>query len=247
MNKQIFGNLEHIFHKNSWRIALVFVIIGLLGGLTSLLPKSTARTIEVVGEGRSAIAPDKYTYNAFIEVEKLTSDEAQNAVSVQVALIRKLVGEAVLADSQFETVEINVTPKYSSVSSGMKVSGYLGQQSILISSTDRAKLLGFSSTLTENGATRLVGPAPVFSSEKSSSVYQDTQKKALADAKNRATLLAKESGNQIGEVLSISQKSLSAPAPTVPLLNSSEQTVSEVGAANQNEIVTQIIVVYILK
>ncbi|MEI7791991.1 MAG: SIMPL domain-containing protein [Candidatus Berkelbacteria bacterium] len=248
MNKQIFGNLEHIFHKNSWRIATVFIVIAILGGLTFFIPRPAARTIQITGEGKSTVVPEKYTYSATIEVKKLTADDARTAVSAQVSQITKILSEKGISAENVKSETINVTPEYQSTVAGMKVSDYLGQESISISAADLAKLLEISSVLTGNDATNLVGPTPFFASEKVASARSDAEKKAMENAKTRAASLAHENGDKLAEVLQTSEANLAMPLPASAALSAGGQSVTPSPTAlTENEVTAYITVTYAVK
>lgn len=248
MNKQIFGNLEHIFHKNSWRIATVFIVIAVLGGLTVFIPRSAVRTIQITGEGKSAVIPEKYNYSAIIEIRKLTADDARAAVSAQVSQLTKILLEKGILAENVQSETINVTPEYQSTPAGMKVSGYVGQQSISVSATELAKLLDLSGVLTSNGAVNLVGPTPYFSTEKVATARKDAEKKAIDDAKTRATSMASENGDKLADVLEISEANIAMPVPASAALAIGGQSAAASSLpVNQNEIIANVTVLYSVK
>ena len=252
MNKQIFGSLEHLFHKNSWRIATVFIIIAILSTAIFLLPRSAAKTIQLTGEGKVTIAPDTLRYSAIVESKKLTADEASKATSDQVALIAKLLVAKGLSADDIKMQTVIVAPEYQSTPTGAKVSNYSGQETLAVTFGDVTKQEEIAQILIQNGASSLIGPTPIYSPEKVSTARKAAETKAIADAKSRAASVVKESGYKLGDAIKISEPNIAIPAPAAAAQITEGQAGS--GSANsqtlptnENEITVQITVTYLLK
>jgi len=252
MNKQIFGSLEHLFHKNSWRIATVFIVVAILSTAIFLLPRSAAKTIQLTGEGKVTIMPDTLRYSAIVESKKLTADEASKATSDQVALIAKLLMAKGLSADDIKMQTVIVAPEYQSTPAGAKVSNYSGQETLAVTFDNSIKQGEIAQILIDNGASSLIGPTPIYSADQVSSARKAAEAKAIADAKSRAAAVVKESGYKLGEAIKISEPEIAMPtqvgaAEITEGQASSGSSTSQRIATNENEITVQITVIYLLK
>jgi len=251
MNKQIFGSLDSFFSKNLWRVLVVLVVIAAFAITFLYLQRGKISTIEIIGEGKVNIEPDSLRYSAIIEAKKLTADDAKKATSDQVSLITKLLLAEGLAVEDVKTQNVIVAPEYQSTPAGMKVSNYSGQETLAIVFRDISKQKKILDILIENGAASLIGPSPLYSSDKISAARKAAETKAIEDAKSRATSAAKEAGNNLGRAIKISQANIGMPAqiaaaaPGDLVVSSGETSVAPM--ANENEIVAQITITYSLK
>lgn len=165
-------------------------------------------TITVSGSGKIDAAPDVAYLNVAVEARAATAKEAQAKNATQFAGLTKLLtGTYKVAAKDLKTTGFYVQPEYdyNSKEGTNTIKGYLATHSIRITTRDLDGIGKLLDDLSASGANRVDGVQ--FDTEKQDQYELQALDKAMANARAKADTLAKASGKQVKDVISISQNS----------------------------------------
>jgi uncharacterized protein YggE len=197
------------------RIALVAGLLLAAAALAGVLrpegassaadPAADPDTVTVTGTGTVTAVPDRAQISAGVESRAAT---ARAALAANATAMRKVLDALRAAggkDVTTQTVSLSTSFDEQGQPNGFVASN--------IASAETA--LGTAGSLidaaVEAGANSVYGPT--LSRSDADELYRDALEKAVADAKERASVLAKAAGRQVGRVTTISE----ASAPAFPV------------------------------
>jgi uncharacterized protein YggE len=194
-------------------IALLITAATLAGCKTEVVtaPSGPAvNTVTAPGTGKAAAIPDMATMSFGVTAQAKEAKSALDQASAEAAKITDALKKAGVADKDIQTQDVSVYPQYDPNNS-KTITGYQASLSVSAKVRDIASLGKVISAATAAGAEQINGPTFGLSEK---STYQDEAiQKAVDDAKAQATSMAKASGKQVGDVLSISSVGVNAPSP----------------------------------
>lgn len=226
-------------------ILSVFFIIKIINEIKSSRNVSSFNNIYIEGKGEVKTIPDIATLSINVSKEGVTAKEAQNLLNESVTKAVEYFKTQQIEDKDIKSEYGGLNPKYSYEKEVCytypcpvkepKIIGYTATQSISvrIREVDNANIL--RTGLADLGITNISGPT--FSIDDEDIYKEKAQALAIADAKEKAEILAKELGVKLGDIISFSEgveddcfggcgyesmmmdsaaKSVSAPAPTLP-------------------------------
>ncbi|MFZ9627730.1 MAG: SIMPL domain-containing protein [Ilumatobacteraceae bacterium] len=166
------------------------------------------RTLSVTGEGTVTVRPDTADVTVGVQVTAATADVAlQQANDAADALIAAVKGEGV-DEADIRTTSLYVYPMYSSDST---VSSYTASNMVTVTvrDIDKAGAVIDAAAGAASGAISISGIS--FSVDDTESALDSARTDAIENARARADQYAAAAGVEVGDVLLISETSVSSP------------------------------------
>ncbi|MEK7079990.1 MAG: SIMPL domain-containing protein [Patescibacteria group bacterium] len=173
-------------------------------------------TITVSGTGTSAMVPDIAKIQFTVTESAATVADAQKAATDKTDAAIKGMKDQGIDDKDVKTVYYNVAPKYeymnpcrpgmmcpAVVSGNPKIVGYEVSQSIEVKVRDTAKAGDVLQTLGTLGVQNISGPN--FTVDDDADVKSKAREEAIAQAREKAKVLAKQLGVHLGKVVNFSE------------------------------------------
>ncbi|MES2225435.1 MAG: SIMPL domain-containing protein [Patescibacteria group bacterium] len=177
-------------------------------------------TITVNGTGKGAAVPDIARISFTVQETAPDVAAAQKAATAKTDAAIKAVAALGVADKDVKTTGYNVNPQYASpqpcypgamcVQGSQKITGYQVSQSVDVKVRDTAKAGDVLAALGNIGVQNISGPD--FTVDDDTDVNAEARAAAIADARTKATELAKELGVHLGSVTNYSENG-STPMP----------------------------------
>ncbi len=197
-------------------ILAVFLGVETLGGLKSLRETDPAyNSISVTGEGEVFSVPDLATFSFSVSAEGKTVSDAQKQVTDKMDAILPALKGMGIDEKDVKTTDYSVYPKYSyeeirclayPCPAGRQVQdGYTANHSVSVKvrkTDDAGKALALAG---DNGATNLSNVS--FTVDDPEKVSAGARALAIADAKEKAKVLAKDLGVKLVRVVSFNDMS----------------------------------------
>lgn len=177
----------------------------------------TRATIDVSGEGISYALPDTATISFSVEAKGATIASAQNLVALRMNQAIDFLNKSNIDKSEIQTTDYNSYPEYNTPNPcvfGMpclnsnqpsKIIDYVSNESVTVKIKDTNTAGGILDGLGKVGVSSIQGPD--FSVGDPDAVKADARNKAISDAKQKAQLLAKQLGVNLGTVVRFSDNS----------------------------------------
>jgi hypothetical protein len=219
----------------------VFLAVQTIAGLMNMryigAGLSATNTINVSGYGESFGVPDIATFTFTVSSEKSTVAAAQEEATTKINAVTAYLKAAGVADKDIKTSDYSVYPQYdyktevcvagSYCGGGKQVlRGYQVRQTTLIKVRDTAKAGDLLSGVGEKGATEVSGLT--FTFDDPEKVQNEARDEAIANAKTKADVLAKQLGVHLVRVVSYNDSG-SYPQPVY-----ARDAAYGLGAANES-------------
>ncbi len=175
---------------------------------------SATNTINVSGYGEAFGAPDIATFTFTVSSEKATVAAAQADVTAKINAVTAYLKTSDVADKDVRTSDYSIYPQYDYTTSVCPAgSGYCGggkqvlrgyevRQTTTIKVRDTAKAGDLLTGVGTKGATEVSGLS--FTFDDPNKLQNEAREKAIAEAKQKADLLAKQLGVTLVRVVSYS-------------------------------------------
>jgi uncharacterized protein YggE len=175
-------------------------------------------TVTVVGEGTASIKPDVAWLDIGVETSGQTASEtAQNNQGKMDQVLASLQSLGI-ADQDIQTVAYNINPDYGSEQGQASgVTGYRVTNTIRVTVRNLDQVGQVLDQVTQAGANNIFGIT--FGTQDQAAPQAEARAKAVADARARAEDLAKLSGYQLGDLLSISEDTGGGSVPMANAIN----------------------------
>lgn len=181
----------------------------------NLMITNTTKTTElsVVGEGKVEATQDTIYVDLGISVTNVsTAEDAQNKIDEVNNKIIAALKSLGVDKIDIKTSNYNITPAYSYLpNTENKISGYNGNAMVNVKLKDTKLATQVISRATEAGANQVTGTR--FVVDKPEKYREEARNKAIENAKQQATKLAKELGISLGKVVNIVESSANQPYP----------------------------------
>lgn len=166
---------------------------------------ASPRTITVVGEGTINIEPDVARANIGVEVVKPSVKEASSEAKAVMDNVLQVLTAQGIAEKDIQTSGFNIWVERPYGPDGLPADEALYHVSNQVSVTirDLDKVGSLLDATIEAGANNIYGVS--FSVDDPNQLGAEAREKAVADAEAKAEELAKLSGVQLGEVVSVSE------------------------------------------
>jgi uncharacterized protein YggE len=206
-------------------LLVAFLAVQTISGLTALkyvgAGVQAANTISVSGHGEALAVPDIATFNFSVVSEKATVADAQADATAKANAVTAYLKSAGVAEKDIQTSNYSINPQYDYTQQactngfcpgGKQVlRGYEVRQSTTVKVRDTAKAGDLLAGVGGKGATELSGLN--FTFDNPDATQNDARNKAIADAKSKADVLAKQLGVSIVRVVSFNENSGGYPMP----------------------------------
>jgi uncharacterized protein len=181
---------------------VVAVVVG-LGAVSPVLADDTAR-ITVSGEGRVEAAPDMATLSLGVTTQADTAAAALAANSQQLAVVLDRLRAAGIAARDLQTSGLSMQPNWDySNNAAPRITGYVASNMLTV----RVRALDTLGTVLDSavrdGANTFNGLG--FALADPAAALDEARRRAVADARHKAELLAEAAGVTLGPVVSISE------------------------------------------
>lgn len=167
-------------------------------------------TISVTGNGSVETAPDTATISCGVVTQGATAREAMDRNSDAMRKVIDALKQAGVADKDLQTQYVSLNPRYDN--EGRTVVGYDASNTVSAVVRKLADVGAAIDAATAAGANNVNGPT--LSHGDQDRLYRDALEKAVADAKAKAEVLAREAGVSVGTVQSLTESPQnSGPVP----------------------------------
>ena len=175
---------------------------------------SAGRTITVVGSGTAAGAPDRATAQLGIETQSTTPEQATKANNDQMAKLIEALKSAGIAEQDIQTAYYSVYTEQRYKPETGEATGeiiYHTSSSLSVTIRDISQVGAVLDKAVTAGANNISGVS--FSVADTTKLEAAAREKAVADARARATDLARLFGVEVGKVATISEVVTGGPVP----------------------------------
>jgi hypothetical protein len=193
-------------------LAALALAAALLAPPASAQDDEPRRRIVVSGEARVEAPPDRATFTAGVQAEALQAGDALAASGEAMRAVLAALEAAGVAAADLQTSQLSVDPVWEDGGAGgqPRVRGYAASNLVTVRVRDVAALGALIDTVGAAGANRVFGIA--FEIAEPRAALDEARRRAVADARARAELLAEAAGVTLGQVLAIREGGL-GPAP----------------------------------
>ena len=174
-------------------------------------PEAPIRTITVTGTGTASATPDAATISLGVEVSAAESGAALDQANAKAQVLLDVLAEFGVEEKDVQTSNLSIYPRYDDM--GRSITGYTAsnQLTVTLRDLDRAgEVLDASAALVGNEI-RFNGIS--FFVDDTTAMESDARTDAVEDARRSADDYAAAAGVQVGDVVSISESSVSSPMP----------------------------------
>ncbi|MEI6316313.1 MAG: SIMPL domain-containing protein [bacterium] len=218
---------------------------------------SAMTTIDVSGAGDASAVPDMATINFTVEAQGKTVAIAQNLVSVHVNQAMDFLKNAGIDTKDIQTTNYNAYPEYSTPcgsnticpqnsSQVSKIISYRASENVSVKIRDINNSGKIVDGLGAVGITGISGPD--FSIDNPDAVQAQAKQKAIDDAKQKATVLAKQLGVHLGKIVRFSGDASGGVMPMAYDMKSSVAGVAMSPVSNlpsgQNKYSANVVITY---
>ena len=179
---------------------------------TSAMAEDDA-VIHVNGQGAVNTVPDGFTLRVVLEQEGDTVAKLNQALHQDLTQVVDFLLEQGVDESQIQSMQVRLNPKYVSTSEGREQRGFVLSREVEISQQGIEKFDALIDGILKRGVDRINDFR--FTSSEEASAYDRALILAVQDAKQRASLIAKELGVKLGEVVAISESGGNMPMPVM--------------------------------
>lgn len=164
-----------------------------------------SNTIYVTGEGEVFAVPDVAGIQFSVRYEGKTVADAQKVVSEKIDAALKFLKQQGVDEKDIKTISFNAYPQYQyGPKTGVRtLTGYEVFQSVNVKVRDTDKAGGILDGLAKAGITDLAGPD--FAIDDDTKLQEEARKIAIADARAKAEVLARDLGVELVRVVSFTE------------------------------------------
>lgn len=191
--------------------------------------------ITVIGTGTASANPNMVSFSLSIETSAKTASKAAQTNSEQTAKTLALLKKLVPEDKALATVNYAIYPeyKYSRDTNKSEFIGFKVNNTIRVNSKDVDNIGDILDQTIQSGITRIDNLQ--FGYENTEELYQSALANALANAKQRAEIIAASSNLKIKEIIDVSvilDNGYSAPEPMPRMLMAEAATATPIEASD---------------
>lgn len=201
-------------------LGLILIIILALAGVVSCGGSTNAAvssdgstfrdTITVSGEGKIYAPSDEATISLAVRTVKSTATEAMSANSAAIRKVIDALKAQGLSDDEVKTGNVSLYPQQDwREGRAPQIISYTAENRVVVRTQKLDKLGGVIDAATTAGANEVSELR--FQLSEDNEVRQDALKIAVRNARNKATVLAKEAGVGVGKAVIINESSSAGP------------------------------------
>lgn len=223
---------------------------GLLALSLAALPafaENTPPTITVNGDGLVEMAPDMATVSMGVQNDADSAKAAMAANNTAVAALLKELADSGIDQKDIQTNGLSLGPRYvPSASGGSETRGFTAMNMVTVNVRDLGKLGGVLDAVVGQGANTLNNIN--FGLQDPQPSTDEARKKAVEDARRKATLYAEAAGLKLGPVKLITENGGGGQIPGPMYASAMVRDASAVPvSAGQVSVSASVTVVYELK
>jgi uncharacterized protein len=228
--------------------ALVLAVLALGGCSTKVVTTEGAAplyTVTTNGTGETVAAPDtaEMYFGATVQ-----SDDAKDALSranESAQAITAAVKDAGVASEDIQTANVSVYPEQNYDGPTPVITGYRASIQVRVKVRDIEQIGEVIGAASDAGANEIGGPS--FMLEEDADATNEAIELAIEDARNRAKVMAKAAGKQLGEIISVSETGATTPFYRGAVAESMDAASAVAIEPGQLDISTTVTVVFELK
>jgi uncharacterized protein YggE len=189
-----------------WISALVLAASALAGvGAPRLIHADSSDaqsgTLSVVGTGSVTTTPDSATLSAGVTTQGSTASEAMDANARAMAKVIQALKDAGIASKDLQTQFVSVDPRYDDA--GQRITGYGATNSVSAVVRGLSDVGDVIDAAVSAGANTVSGPS--LARDDQDKLYRDALEDAVANAREKATALARAAGVSLGGIKSLDE------------------------------------------
>jgi uncharacterized protein YggE len=188
-----------------------FIILGFSN--LAISSSDLEKSINVVGKCEQKIMPDRVKINATVEVLNKSQLESTKVANTKYNKLLSTYKELKLKNSEFKTTEYKVFPHKVWEKKKQVFKGYKTRIGLSVSTSEIKKIGKLLNVGNKVGHDFLNGPTQYISDSLRKKIQFNCLAKAIDDAKNKASIIAKAAGIRLGKVISVSELNYSNPRP----------------------------------
>ncbi|MGB4442026.1 MAG: SIMPL domain-containing protein [Coriobacteriia bacterium] len=192
--------------------ALALGVLALGGCSTKVVTTDGAAplyTVTTNGTGETVAAPDMAEMYFGATVQSEDAKDALGGANELAEAITAAVKDAGVASEDIQTANVSVYPEQDYNGPQPVVTGYRASIQVRVKVRDIEKIGEVIGAASDAGANEIGGPS--FMLDDDAEVTNEAIELAIADARNRAEVMAKAAGKELGEIISVSETGASAP------------------------------------
>ena len=194
------------------KVLLASSLIG-LSTLMGYAHASQDAVINVQGVGAVEVTPNAYSVTLVVEEEGSTVGKLNSQLDSDLRSIVKFLLNQGIEEKYIQSMQVRLQPRYINTSQGRQQEGFTLSRDINVTSTNLETYDKVLDGVLKRGVDRI--QQFNFISVGEGDAYQTALIAAVRDAKQRAQLLAKELGVEVGEVVAISESGGNMPIPVM--------------------------------
>ena len=174
-----------------------------------------ARVLTVTGTGEVASAPDMAVIRVGVVEEDKSAETALSRTSAAMAQMQARLAEQGIEPRDIQTTQLSLNPVYESGSGTRprRIVGFQAMNSVLVRVRDLPSTGAVLGALVGDGANRIDGIS--FTLQDGQAAMDEARRRAVADARRKAELLAGAAGVELGEVRDIREAGGGMPRPVM--------------------------------
>ncbi len=217
-------NKEKLFKYGSWALIVltVFLAVETIGAFKNLGGINPAyNSISVTGEGESVSIPDVATFSFTVSADAKEVSLAQEAVTTKMDAILAALKNLGIEERDIKTTDYSVYPKYEYTAapctptmcppSRQVQDGYTVSHNVTVKVRNTEQAGQALSVAGSNGATNISSVS--FTVDDPDEIIEEARIAAIADAKEKAEVLADELGVRLVRVVSFYDNQPGYPVP----------------------------------
>jgi len=256
MNQQY---IERFFRVATFAVVVlsVFLLFTALNAFKDWqTPNPAVDTISISGTGEALVAPDIATFSFGVSADASKVADAQASVTAKTNAIFAALKKLGILDADIQTSDYSVYPKYTYTSTICQANGICPPQKQIpdgytVSNSVTVKVRKVDNAgsalaaVGDNGGTNISGLSLTL--DDPNAPQAAARAKAIADAKSKAQVLAKDLGVSLGQVVSFNDESNSGqPGPIYmrAMAVDSAGSVPPTIATGQNKVTDNVTITY---
>lgn len=172
-----------------------------------------ARVLTVTGTGEVARAPDMSVIRVGVVAQDKSASTALSRTSEAMVRMQQRLAEQGIEARDIQTTQLSLTPVYENTSGTRtrKIIAFEAMNAVLVRVRDLPSTGAVLGTLVEDGANRIDGIS--FTLQDSQESMDEARRRAVADARRKAEVLADAAGVELGALRDLREAGGGAPRP----------------------------------
>ena len=208
--------LELFMKKHTENKGVIVLFLILIGILVFHWRGFKDETVVVTGESETKQANEVASFSAGVNVIKEKKEEAVDEVNKKVKELVTSVKDFGIAEGDIQTQSVNVYEQQETDKS--KKNQWVVNSTVEITLRDMSKANDLMDLLNKSGANNIYGPS--FRIENTTDAEKTLYDSAMADAKEKAGLIANSSGRKLGKVINVVEGNSGNYSPIYKTLSS---------------------------